>query len=207
MNNVPEENAQVSFFGEISEPLTPPSAMKMQGTISFKVRQLSRGGALVNGRAAHLISEFGEAYPVKVRGIGRMQPVSPPPSTWRPGDFLILVEGITLEQAQCMRKIIQYVVPKETPFTGDVIEAIPSPGQEGRIDIRVRPQPYSDIRRDALQLIGVEGQPIPIVIHRIMHASPSSEVGRYRDLIFTVEGITLDQARTAQRLTQEVRKE
>jgi hypothetical protein len=195
MKNTPEESAQIGFAAEISDPDYSPPVANLRDMVTFKLGKTLVRGTL-NHSVAQLISETGEVQPVTVRATGRMR-----------GDALIAVDGITLEQAQSMRKIIQYIVPQGTPFIGDVIDVVPSPDQEGMIDIRVRPQPYRGIYREAAQIIDAEGQSIPIVIHRIMHAPPSLELGRYGDVIIRVEGITLDQARMAQRLTQEVRKE
>jgi hypothetical protein len=57
-------------------------------------------------KSAELIDQDGHSYPVTIRAVGRITP-DLASNKWRPGDFLIRVEGITMDQALHMRQIRQ----------------------------------------------------------------------------------------------------
>jgi hypothetical protein len=206
MSNISEENAQITFIGEVDNPCPSPPIPRMKDMVSFRVRQLLSRGPLRNS-VAQLISETDEIYPITIRGTGSFQPSDAAGGNWQPGDFLLLADGITLEQAQDMRKIVQYAPSEGSDFSGIIIESLPSSNDEIQtLDIRIRPQLDSGLRRESALIVDSTGQQIPVTIYRIMPAPPSPELGRYGDLIATVDGLTLDQARTAKRLTQPARK-
>ena len=103
MAEVLKENTQkgVMFIGEVTDPFCSLKITK--GLVEFKVRYVQ--GNLLPYQAAQLISESGEVYPVMVRAINIMHP------SRDPSDFQIRVEGIDLEKAKEMRRIIQEHIP------------------------------------------------------------------------------------------------
>ncbi len=94
------------FYGEVSRPASHPRMTK--GFVEFYVSIRSVGD---NGLEIHkpveLIDQEGKIYPVTIRRTGLFQPDLANNPTWRPGDFLLSVDGITLEQAHQMRYIRQ----------------------------------------------------------------------------------------------------
>jgi hypothetical protein len=99
MVNVPKENTQkdVKFIGEVSNPFCSPKITK--GLVEFRVRSIQ--GSLLLYKTAQLISESGEVYPVMVRAISIMHP------SQDPRDFQMRVDGIDVEKAKEMRKLVQ----------------------------------------------------------------------------------------------------
>lgn len=99
MLEVTEENARktATFIGEVSDPFCSLKITK--GLVEFKVRSIQ--GSLLLHKTAQLINESGEVYPVMVRAISIMHP------SRDPRDFLLRVDGIDIEKAKEMRKLIQ----------------------------------------------------------------------------------------------------
>ncbi len=188
-----------SFTGEVSNPFSSPTITK--GLIEFKVRPL-QGGA-VRHNAAHLISASGEVYPVTIRATGRIQPVSSVRNEWQVGDFLVRIDGLTFEQAQHMKKLVQAPEPEETTFTGEVIAVKLAPAGSNLIELRVRPHPYRSIRRGTASIRTTSEERIAVTIHKLSAAPPSATLRQFGDLLVVVEGTTLEQAENAQTLIQE----
>lgn len=187
-----------TFVGEVSDPYFSPKITR--GLVEFTVHPL-QGGSLRHN-AAQLISSSDVAYPVTVRGTGYVHASPSGQKHWKPGNFLARIDGITLEQAQDMRKIVQEYVEEGTPFVGEVIEINPS-SKSNFIELRVRPQPYAAITLKEAQLITQSGETIAVVLRRVEAAPASSTLGRFGDLVVSLEGSTLEQAKLAQKLIQE----
>src|SRR5579859_6259046 len=100
-NNQP--SIHYSFIGEVSNPFCSPSITK--GFVEFSVRA-TKISPFVPEKGAELIDQDGHSYPVTIRSVGRITP-DPTADKWRPGDFLIRIEGITMSQALHMRQIRQ----------------------------------------------------------------------------------------------------
>jgi hypothetical protein len=73
--------------------------------VEFSVRA-TKISPFVSEKNAELIDQDGHSYPVTIRAVGRITP-DPASNKWQPGDFLIRVEGITMDQALYMRQIRQ----------------------------------------------------------------------------------------------------
>jgi hypothetical protein len=103
MAEVLKENTQkdVKFIGEVSDPFY--SLKITSGLVEFTVRSIQ--GRLLLYKTAQLISEAGEVYPVTVRATSIMHP------SRDPRDFQLRVDGIDIEKAQEMRKIVQEHFP------------------------------------------------------------------------------------------------
>lgn len=94
------------FYGEVSKPYSHPRITK--GFVEFYVRAISVGQGLNSyNKQAELIDEEGAVYSVMLRGSGMFHPGLKANATWKPGDFLLRVDGITMEQAHHMRYIRQ----------------------------------------------------------------------------------------------------
>ena len=64
------------------------------------VHPLHRRGRIEAGSPVQLISVSGHVYPAIIRGWGFPAPNYSRPPRWQIGDFLIAIEGITLDQAK-----------------------------------------------------------------------------------------------------------
>src|SRR6266516_3012917 len=107
MHNIPEHATEkTTFIGKVSHPFSSPTITR--GYVEFKVQPVQRG-PLLPGSLASLISHSGETYHVTIRGIGRVTPNASIPNAWSPGDFLVAVYGITIDQADEMR-LLQNVI-------------------------------------------------------------------------------------------------
>ena len=186
-----------TFIGEVRDPYCSPTITK--GLVEFVVHPL-QGGILQHNRA-QLVSISGEVYPVAVRGTGRVHPGPSVQQRWNPEDFLVRLDGIAIEQAQNMQKIIQEYVAENTPFIGEIIEA-PSSSESGLVKLRVRPQPYASVTLKEAQLVAQSGETISVVLRRVEAAPASPTLGQFGDLIISVEGITLEQAKFVHKLVQ-----
>lgn len=105
-----------------------------------------------------------------------------------------------------MQKIVQFAVEEGTPFLGDILEARTSARQENLLELRVRPQPYASLTLQEARLLTQAGESIPVTLRRVQAAPASPTLGHFGDLIISLEGATLEQAKRAQRLRQEQRK-
>jgi hypothetical protein len=94
---------QYSFIGEVSDPFCSPRITK--GLVEFSVRA-TKTSPFVPEKGAELIDQDGHSYPVTIRSVGRITP-DPALDKWQPDDFLIRVDGITMDQASRMRQIRQ----------------------------------------------------------------------------------------------------
>ncbi|MBV9020158.1 MAG: hypothetical protein JO125_08650 [Chloroflexi bacterium] len=94
---------QHNVIGEVRDPFCSPRITK--GLVEFYVRP-TKIGAFVPGKVAELIDQDGHSHTVTVRAIGHITPDTAS-NKWRPGDFLIRIEGITMDQALHMRQIKQ----------------------------------------------------------------------------------------------------
>ncbi len=152
------------------------------------------------------IGEISAPYysPIITKGLVEftVHPLQGGPS-WQPGDFLVRVDGIEFRQAHEMRKLVQECLTEETPFVAEIIDLAPSSTMDGLVELRVRPQPYISLHPRDAQLIDKSGKRLPVIIRRVEAAPPSPALGRFGDLIVFVEGITFEQARQMQTLTQE----
>ena len=99
-----DEKQDMYFVGEVSDPFCDPRIT--QGLIEFYVRP-TRQASISSGEAAELIDDAGQSHGVVIRGIGRITP-DPTSKKWRPGDFLIRVEGISMDQSVNMRQVMQF---------------------------------------------------------------------------------------------------
>jgi hypothetical protein len=86
-----------TFIGEVSDPFCSPKITKC--LVEFKVRSIQ--GSLLLYKTAQLISEAGEVCPVMVRAISIMHP------SRDPREFQLRVDGIDIEKAKTMRRLIQ----------------------------------------------------------------------------------------------------
>jgi hypothetical protein len=191
---------EIPFIGALRDPFCSPKIT--QGLVEFKVRQI-QGSQLLN-KAAKLVNESGEVYPVTVRGIGRMN--APFSDSWQPGDFLVRVDGIDIEKAQEMRELIQELVPEGTTFVGAIIDFQLSLTQPDLIEVRVRPQPYSSLHRGGAWLINQANEVHLVTIRHTTFAPPSVTLGRFGDIIITIDSISLEEMNKMQRVVQAQRK-
>ena len=90
------------FIGNVSDPFYSPKIT--MGLVEFTVQSMQ--GSLMLYKTAELISESGEVYLVKVRAVSIMHP------SRDPHIFQMRVEGIDIEKAKEMRKIIQEHIPE-----------------------------------------------------------------------------------------------
>lgn len=190
-----------TFVGALGNPYCSPTITR--GFVEFTVHPLQ--GGILRHNHAQLVSSLGEKHPVTVRGTGRVHPGPSSSNRWHPGDFLVRVDGITLEQAQDMREIVQEYIAEGTPFIGDIIEVCLSSAKSSSIEVRVRPQPYHSVALKEAQLITQSGERSTVKLRRIEAAPASPTLGCFGDLLISLEGITLEQAYLAQKLVQEQR--
>jgi hypothetical protein len=87
-----------AFLAELAEPSSSPTVTR--GYVEFEMCRLLWAGRLVNDRAS-LISATGELSPVLVKGVGSLHPGT------SPVQFLVRIQGVTLEQAQRARYLMQ----------------------------------------------------------------------------------------------------
>lgn len=103
MNHEPSP-APYHFRGEVSNPGSPRFA---KGLVLFYVSS-TEGRAFNAEKSAELLDQDDHSYPVTIRSVGSITPdLSSPNNKWQPGDFMISVEGITMDQAVHMRHIRQ----------------------------------------------------------------------------------------------------
>ncbi len=92
---------QTIFLGEVYSPsILPASIPTLGGLVSFVVHPLFQRGGVQVGLPAQLISVSGQRYTVAIRGWGFLTPNWSALPRWQAGDFLIAIEGITLDQAK-----------------------------------------------------------------------------------------------------------
>jgi hypothetical protein len=97
------DKGQYSFIGEVSDPFCSPHITK--GLVEFSVRA-TKISPFLPEKETELIDQNGHSYLVTIRAVGRVTP-DPASKRWKPGDFLIRVEGISMDQALQMRLIRQ----------------------------------------------------------------------------------------------------
>jgi hypothetical protein len=96
------------FLGEVHAPsILPVSLGALGGLVSFRVHPLRRTGRIQVGLPAHLINQSGYPFPVLIRGWGWLTPDYTTLPSWQLGDFLVAIEGITLDQAKEMTQLRQ----------------------------------------------------------------------------------------------------
>jgi hypothetical protein len=102
-NGQPPVQHMQTFIGEVSEPLCSLEIMK--GFVEFYVRTI-KGGNVVPGMVAELLDQDGHSHTVTIRAVGRITPTLAG-NKWRPGDFLVCIGGISMDEAIHMRQLRQ----------------------------------------------------------------------------------------------------
>ncbi len=98
-----ESQVQYSFIGEVSNLFCSPRITNSLVEFSVRATKIS---PFVPEKGAELIDQDDHAHLVTIRSVGRLAP-DPASNKWQPGDFLIRVEGITMDQALKTRQIRQ----------------------------------------------------------------------------------------------------
>ncbi len=201
MHNIPEHATEkTTFIGKVSHPFSSPTITR--GYVEFKVQPVQRG-PLLPGLPANLISHSGETYHVTIRGIGRVTPNGSIPNAWRPGDFLVAVDGITIDQADEMRLLQQVLKREQTRFLGEIKAAKPSPTKRDRLDLQVLSIQHGILHQGTARVITPSGETYPVVIRNIAVSSIPSLPSEPDRLLITIKASSLPHIEEGSRLIQE----
>ncbi len=151
--------------------------------------------------AAELIDESGKIYTVTLRGVGRLNKenlqVSPS------DDFLVKVDTITFEQATTIQCIRQYIGPEGSTGIASILDAESLFDRSNSLHVTVEILHYGLLQVGQAEIAYKEGQLSPIHITRIKSIDAAKPDLLKRQYVFSVNGISLEQAHEMQTIIQE----
>lgn len=204
-----QEPKILAFIGEARNPFHLPRVTR--GFVGLQIRPLQQSdllhpyGAFRPYGMIHLISSFHEIYVVTIHGSGRpFFDQSKQSQMWQRD---ITVDGITLNQAQSIHKVLQFVGPQGTKAIGTILGTEQSTQRWKSIDLYIAMLQCGLMRKgeSKAQLIDTSGEVYPVIIRQItaLQTANTTTKIRKREYIITVDGITSVQSTTLQTLIQE----
>ena len=195
----------LGFVGTVNDPISAPRLT--QGFVAFHVKPIRQENVLyANGAfrpygAVELIDGSGKICTVTIRGVGRLNKenleVSPS------DDFLVKVDTITLEQATTIQRIRQYIGPEGSTGIATILDAESLVERSNSIDLVVEILHYGLLQVGKAEIVHKEGQPHPIDITRMKRIDSAKPDLLKRQYVFSVEGISPEQAHDMQTIIQE----
>lgn len=201
-----EEQQENTFIGEVSYPVLVPS-LDNSTTIRFKMHSLQNSP--IDYGAAQVVTESGIVYPVVIARAKQQQHSMVASSLETEGKQPILVKGISLTQAEQMRRVIQKKLPRKRTFVGELRTPFSFPLLTGKfIGFHVHPtQPLRLLQQNKpVFLVDDHGNRYITTLQSIGRLNPavSNKTWQSGDFIVAVKMNSLEEAQKMETMIQEL---